>query len=158
MLLWDSHRGVVPMPPHAYVPGQNMRHPEGLFDGVKQSVHAELTPESLHETEAFRAGLIYFDAGFYWECHEVLEAVWMQAPDGSPEREMVQALIQLANAKLKILMQRPNAARRLCDKVSAHVGRCPQGLMILGLYPGQVLACAEQLRQCLESEFVYYTA
>ena len=137
------------MPPHAYVPGQNTRHPENLFDPIKSSVNADLGPESLHKTTAFQAGLVYLDTGFFWECHEVLEAVWMQAPDGTPEREMMQALIQLANAKLKVLMQRPRAAMRLCDMVTAHLDRCPKRQAILGVRPewvlGQVLLLQRQM-------------
>lgn len=137
------------MPPYAYVPGQNARHPENLFDPIKSTVLAGLGPEKLHETDAFRAGLIYLDAGFFWECHEVLEAVWMQTTDGTPEREMVQALIQLANAKLKVLMQRPRAALRLCDMVAAHLNGCPENPAILGVRREDVMEQVLQLRDQL---------
>ncbi|TMM52919.1 DUF309 domain-containing protein [Sulfitobacter sabulilitoris] len=125
--------GGVTAPPHAYVPGQTPRHPEDWFDGIKASVTTATPVADLHTTQAFHAGRAYFDAGYYWECHEVLEAVWMQAPEGSAERDMVQALIQLANARLKLRMDRPRAARRLCDMVMAHLARCPRDIAILGL-------------------------
>ncbi|SFE77842.1 hypothetical protein SAMN04488523_110109 [Sulfitobacter brevis] len=121
------------MPPHAYVPGVNARHPEGWFDSIKASVTPEMPVSALATTQAWRAGWLYFDAGFYWECHEVLEAVWMQTPDASAERDMVQAVIQLANARLKIRMQRPRAAWRLCAMVEAHLARCPREGAILGV-------------------------
>lgn len=57
----------------------------------------------------------------------------MQTPEGSDEREMVQAVIQLANARLKLRMKRPRATIRLCDMVRAHLERCPVGTSILGL-------------------------
>ena len=63
----------------------------------------------------------------------MLEAVWLHTPEWSAERDMVQALIQLANARIKIRMQRPNAARRLCDMVLAHLSRCPVAVPTLGL-------------------------
>jgi len=44
----------------------------------------------------------------------------MVTPRGSAEHQMVQALIQLANAALKARMGRPVAARRLCDLASGH--------------------------------------
>ena len=126
------------MPPHAFIPGKNARHPDDWFDEIKSSVHAGLAPSQLQHTAAFRAGIIYLETGYFWECHEVLEAVWMQAPNETPEREMVQALIQLANAKLKILMLRPRAAMRLCVMVEQHLARCPAGVPILGVMPEQV--------------------
>lgn len=128
----------IPLPVYAYVPGQNARHPEDAFDDIKRSARAGMAPSELQHTAAFRAGLVYLDAGYFWECHEVLEAVWMQTQPGTPEREMVQALIQLANARLKIRMQRPRAAERLCAMVEQHLVRCPAGASILGLMPEEV--------------------
>ncbi|MEM7212855.1 MAG: DUF309 domain-containing protein, partial [Pseudomonadota bacterium] len=46
---------------------------------------------------------------------EVWEPVWMRAGGNSRERLAVQGLIQLSNACLKLVMQRPGAARRLLD-------------------------------------------
>ncbi|NNE51195.1 MAG: DUF309 domain-containing protein [Sulfitobacter sp.] len=128
------------LPPHVYVPGQTSRHPEDLFDAIKDSVTKEIAPEALDQTVAWKAGLAYLDAGYFWECHEVLEAVWMRAPEGSPEREMVQAVIQLANARLKLLMERPKATVRLCEMVEVHLARCPGEGAILGLRAEQVAA------------------
>lgn len=140
----------IPFPPHAYVPGQNARHPEGWFDEIKQSVTPSIPTGQLHMTTAWAAGLAYFDAGYFWECHEVLEAVWMRAPKGTVEREMVQALIQLANARLKLKMKRRNAARRLCDMVNAHLARCPAELAILGLMVGDVQSWVRETQEAVE--------
>nr|WP_245216543.1 DUF309 domain-containing protein [Sagittula salina] len=62
---------------------------------------------------AWRAGVQFFREGYYWEAHEVWEAVWMAAPENGPEKIMVQAAIQLANARLKQALDRPRAAIRL---------------------------------------------
>lgn len=123
----------VDLPPHAYVPGQNARHPEDWFDLIKASVSADIPVQDLHKTAAFEAGLTYLHAGYYWECHEVLEAVWMQTPQGTPEREMTQALIQLANAHLKARMGKPRAVQRLLARVDAHLAACPVDGATLGL-------------------------
>lgn len=128
------------LPPHAYVPGQNARHPEGWFDEIKASVLPQTQSADLHYTAAWKAGLVYFESGYFWECHEVLEPIWMQTPDGSAERDMVQAVIQLANARLKLRMSLPRAARRLCDMVTTHLAQCPQDRPILGLHATDVAA------------------
>lgn len=100
-------------PAHAYVPAKTKRHAEGLFDAVRDTAHAELTPDQLAQCDAFHHGLLYQQAGYFWEAHEVLEPVWMVLPDPSVERRFVQGLIQIANGYLKIEMQRPKAALRL---------------------------------------------
>ncbi len=138
---------VVCLPPHAYVPGQTPRHPEDWFDTIKASASDGVPLDQLHQTEAWRAGRAYFDAGYFWECHEVLEAIWLQTPDPSPERAMTQAVIQLANARLKLRMDMPRAARRLCDMVLAHLAQCPSDRSILGLGVQDVAKWTEQTQQ-----------
>ena len=104
-------------PPHAYVPGQTPRHDEHLFDAIKSGVE-DCAVENLHHSQAWSYGIAFLEDGFYWEAHEVLEAVWMACPPNAPERLMVQAVIQLTNAKLKEAMGRDQAASRLFKTAS----------------------------------------
>jgi hypothetical protein len=136
----------IPLPPHAYVPGFSPRHPASLFDVIKKSVPAGMPAEDLHATRAFMAGRRFFEAGYFWECHEALEPIWMQTRDPSPERDMVLALIQLANARLKIEMRQPRAARRLCDMVETHLSRCPGDRPVLGLRVSDMLVLVKEAR------------
>ena len=142
--------GGVAAPPHAYIPGETQRHPEDWFDAIKASVTEGVLVADLNHTAAFIAGRAYFDAGYYWECHEVLEAVWMRTSENSVERDMVQALIQLANARLKLRMRRPNAASRLCEMVLAHLARCPRNTAILGLRVDEIQHLVHQTRSNIE--------
>jgi uncharacterized protein len=48
------------------------------------------------EIEVFQRGVRLFNAGQFFEAHEVLEDVWRVAPE--PERRFLQGLIQLAVA------------------------------------------------------------
>ena len=100
-------------PAHAYVPGRNERHPDDAFDELKRTVRPGAAVDELVACEAFGTALRWLDAGYGWEAHELLEPVWMALPDGGAERRFVQALIQLANGRLKLAMGRPKAARRL---------------------------------------------
>ena len=136
----------IPLPPHVYVPGFSPRHHSDLFDALKASVTPDITAQALHRTPAFIAGRRYYDAGYFWECHEVLEVIWMHTKDPSPERDMVLALIQLANARLKVLMLQPRAAWRLCDMVETHLSRCPRDRAVLGLDVDQMLAMVRDAR------------
>lgn len=101
------------LPTHRYIPTLNKRHPEGAFDEIRNSVRAGMTPDEVGSSDAFEAGMLFFEAGYYWEAHEVLEAVWLVLPPESAERHFVQGLIQLANGYLKLEMKRPKAALRL---------------------------------------------
>jgi hypothetical protein len=133
----------IPTPPHAYVPGQTARHPEDRFDAIKTDVGADVAME---QTQAWRAGLRYFEIGYFWECHEVLEAVWMTLPNPSPERNLTQALIQLANARLKLKMGKPRATRRLCAMVQNLLSGCDG--TILGIEVDQLRSrCDRTLRE-----------
>jgi hypothetical protein len=125
-------------PDYAYVPGRTPRHPEGMFDALRQSVDLDAAPDALMETPAWIAGLSYLEEGFFWEAHEALEPVWMALPLGSSEREMVQALIQLANAGLKREMGRPQAVLRICAMVRAHLGRIGDA-PVMGQNPAELL-------------------
>lgn len=152
---WPNSPDGLVFPPFAHIPGKNSRHPEDWFDRIKASVTPDISPTDLHHTLAFKTGLVYLDAGYFWECHEVLEAVWMATRDPSVERELVQALIQLANAKLKLLMDRPRAARRLCDMVDAHLASCDDCKVVLGLGIDNVLLRTKAVRAEINE---YYNA
>ncbi len=62
---------------------------------------------------ALRYGIALNDAGYFWESQEILQAVWAAAPQGGRERMLLRACIQIANANLRLRMQKPNAAARL---------------------------------------------
>ncbi|MBA84684.1 DUF309 domain-containing protein [Thalassobius sp. S69A] len=134
-------------PDYAYVPGRTPRHPESLFEALRKSVGADGIPERLMETPAWIAGLSYLEEGFFWEAHEVLEPVWVALAPGSDERELVQALIQLANACLKREMGRPQAVLRICEKTRAHLNSIRVARVM-----GQSLSDLQETVQALENQ------
>ena len=116
-------------PPHAYMPGRTARHAEGAFDGLKA------VADPLRDSPAWACGLRFLQAGFYWEAHEVLEAVWMAAPERSGEKLAVQAVIQIANAALKARMGQARAAERLAGIARGRLDEAERlgGLRAMGL-------------------------
>ncbi|WP_238365099.1 DUF309 domain-containing protein [Mesobacterium pallidum] len=127
------------LPGHAYIPGQTPRHPEGAFDALRATARPGMPAADLIASPAWRAGLRFDAAGFHWEAHEVMESVWLALPPNSTERRVVQAAIQLANARLKLRMGRPEACLRLIALVAKLVvaDRVPAGRLIaMGLPPG----------------------
>ncbi len=101
-----------------YVPGITKRPEEGRYDAIRDSARHGMTPDQLAASDAFQTGLRFLHTGWFWEAHEVLEPVWMACPPNSRERALCRALIQLANARLKARMGRPQAAARLQAEVA----------------------------------------
>lgn len=79
------------------------------------------------------SGLALYRAGAFWEAHEAWEPVWLGLPPNAPERALVQGLIQLANARLKLAMGRARAARRIADLAAEALARA--GSARLGALP-----------------------
>lgn len=101
------------LPPRPYLPGQTERHDEAIFEPLKEGLSPAMTPEEMAQSAAFLGGREAFAQGYFWEAHELWEAVWMVLPPASAERHLLQGLIQLANGGLKARMGRENAARRI---------------------------------------------
>lgn len=108
-------------PARAFVPGQGAHPEQAQLSAIRATV-AGVAPDLLAETPAWSFGLAFLRDGFFWEAHEVLEAVWLALPPNSAERVLCQGLIQLANAGLKRLMRRDGAAARLQQIADARIG------------------------------------
>ncbi|QDP23409.1 DUF309 domain-containing protein [Bradyrhizobium cosmicum] len=107
--------GHLPWPQWAYVPGDAA----GLdADYVTLDLAKALVPPAFRgyvpaRHPALRYGLALNDRGYFWESQEVLEAVWAAAPQGGRERILLRACIQIANANLRLRMQKAHSAARL---------------------------------------------
>lgn len=108
-----------PMPQWAHVPGETREADHPRLAPVKARVPQRFERCVPSDHPALHHGLALNDAGFFWECHEVLEAVWMASPQGGCDRILLRACIQIANANLKSKMQRAAAAMRLDAEVVA---------------------------------------
>jgi hypothetical protein len=107
--------GPLPWPQWAYVPGET-----GVADADSETLDLAkaLVPSAFRgyvpaRHPALRYGLALNDAGYFWEAQEVLEAVWAAAPQGGRERILLRACIHIANANLRLRMQKSHSAARL---------------------------------------------
>jgi len=96
-----------PFPRSAYLPGRSARPPARAIGPAREEV-------------AF--GVDLYHAGYFWEAHEAWEGPWKRTR--SPARKaLLQGLIQLAAALLKLRLREARGAhrllhrarRRLCD-------------------------------------------
>lgn len=100
--------------PYAHIPGQTSRHGDAVFADLHATVRAGMTPDELAKSPAWAAALYWARRGYYWEAHEMAEALWSVLPEAAPERDFLRAFIQMVNAGLKRRMGRPKAAARIC--------------------------------------------
>src|SRR5580692_3907395 len=115
MRIASSTAANLPLPGWAYVPGETA-DAEADHDTLWQA--KALVPSRFRgfvpaRHPALRYGIALNDSGYFWESQEILEAVWAAAPQGGRERMLLRACIQIANANLRLRMQKPNAAARL---------------------------------------------
>jgi len=102
-----------PLPASRHIPGINARPDIEPLERVASLASNPTTSSTAEHNVAWRYGLRIFNERYYWEAHEVLETVWMHASPNSRERHLVQGVIHITNAALKLVMQRENASSRL---------------------------------------------
>ena len=72
----------------------------------------------------WREGIILFERGEYWECHEALEPYWLEA-DGA-DRAFLSGFILLAASLHKAhAMRNPRGGRRNYAKALLHLAALP---------------------------------
>ena len=116
---------VLPLPRWAHRPGQTAAADHAPLDAAKALVPVRFEGQVPADHPAFSYGLELNAAHFFWEAHEVWEAVWMAAPQNGLDRLALRALIQIANAGLKREMGQTNAVRRLIGEAMELLGRNP---------------------------------
>ncbi|MGX1307539.1 hypothetical protein AB7M35_002259 [Amorphus suaedae] len=102
-----------PLPDEPYVPSLTPRPESGPVFAISAAAPETTDPDLWFQHEAWLSGFRLYRHGYFWETHEVWEPVWIGARPNSAERAMVQGLIQVANACLKLRMGRDRAAMRL---------------------------------------------
>lgn len=117
----------LPLPPYRYVPGVHphpFRHEGGHdHEGRIDWGQPPVVESGWAHNRRYLHGLDLFNHRFYWESHEVWEAVWLALPKPSAERELVQGLIQVAAALLKRHQGLTRASDRLLTRARTRLGR-----------------------------------
>ena len=114
MSIAPSNASHLPLPQWAYVPGETTEA-EADYETLAQA--KLLVPSRFRgyvpaRHPALRYAISLNDHGYFWESQEIMEAVWAAAPQGGRERILLRACIQIANANLRLRMQKPHAAAR----------------------------------------------
>jgi predicted metal-dependent hydrolase len=110
-----------PLPPYRYVPGLTphpRRDPRGHSYRValRDNRSAAWDPAQWRSLPQWLFGIDCFNAFFFWEAHEQWEALWRAVPRSSVPGRLLQGLIQIAAALLKIRLESIPGATRLSGK------------------------------------------
>jgi uncharacterized protein len=100
-------------------------------------------------TAAVIAGMQAYDAGDFFEAHELMEPAWMGTDDPA-ERELIQGLIKLAAADVHGVRGNPRGVTRNLEGARDRLRRVPDGDVIGGLrfdLPGLLLAIDRRLAE-----------
>lgn len=140
------------LPRQAHFPGVTPGPEHQLLAPIVAQADHVTTSATAHSNVAWRYGLRLYNGGFYWEAHEVLERVWMNAQQNSREQQLVQGVIHLANAGLKQALGRDRAVQRLLRLAGSCFDRAFQSMdePLMGL-TATVLP-SDQRRPCLLPE------
>ena len=163
----------ITLPPYSYVPGHDLPHPvnnpAGHLYVVRNSAHeppisaavlADL-PTVLHSRRRALAATLadnsrwlhaidLYNAGFYWEAHEVWESFWNALGRTTSEAQFVQGLIRLAAAAVKIREGKPAGVARHSKRARELLGDlgAAHGGVTLGLAAESISAVVTELERC----------
>ena len=94
------------LPPYTYVPGGQWPHPisspHGHSYGRAASKALSAAEPPGPRSPQFRRGIALFNAGYYWEAHEVWEGLWHAYGRHGVLADVIKALIKLAAAGVKV--------------------------------------------------------
>jgi len=144
------------MLPYTYVPGR-APHPIRAVDGHRlgqfEPRHPQLDPSDWQACDAYLHAISLFNAGFYWEAHEVWEGVWHAAGRRGETANFLKGLIKLAAAMVKAREGTLNGVHRHARRAAELLGDLRQGAT-RGTpefrFAGLALADLERLAQDLQ--------
>lgn len=93
-----------PFPTYAYVPGRQphpVSDPRGHSYGRPAAAVSPPDPGDPYACPAYLRGIDLFNHGFYWEAHEVWEALWHACGRRGVTADYLKGLIKLAAAGVK---------------------------------------------------------
>jgi hypothetical protein len=131
----------LPLPSIRHVPGSGSAPEPAFFAPIKAQCPAKVSNANWRDVLPYLYGFDLYASEYFWEAHEVWEPVWMACAPNSRDRQLLAGLIQLANACLKLEMDRIPAVRRLLKEAMQHVAEAaqePHDGFLMGLAVGRL--------------------
>ncbi|HKI30690.1 MAG TPA: DUF309 domain-containing protein [Gemmataceae bacterium] len=138
-----------PLPSYAFVPGRSphpISDPAGHSFGATPHLQPELDPARWTANRTYLYGIDLFNAGYYWEAHEVWESLWHGCGRSGRTADFLKGLIRLAAAGVKVREGRPSGAvshARAAADLFRRTGA--PGERYLGLPLGELIRFADEV-------------
>ncbi len=104
-----------PLPSEKYIPGQGMHRRDKSNRAIPDCM-ITIWENDWRTCEKYLYAIDLFNFGYWWEAHEVLEGLWMQAGRKTEQALFIQGIIQIAAALLKDSMKQKRGALSLFNK------------------------------------------
>ena len=101
----------LPLPAYAYIPGRTARLAAGHLPDLPFP-HNSVRPEAWQDCVPFLYGIDLFNAGYWWEAHEVWEDLWQACGRNGVRADFLKGLIALAAAGVKAAQGKPDGTDR----------------------------------------------
>jgi uncharacterized protein len=121
-----------PLPPYPFVPGVTphpRRHEHGHSFGQPEPKRTAFEARLWRDSQDYKFAVDLFNFEYWWESHELFEALWHASGRRTREGRFFQGLIQLAAAHLKRRMGNTAAAIRLFNRARASLRQAPPHCM-----------------------------
>ena len=121
-----------PFPAYRFHPGQTAhprRDPNGHSYGLPEPHVQAFSEAEWAQSTLYLLGIDLYNFAYWWESHEVFEALWHAAGTRTPLGLFLQALIQLAAGNLKEGMGGTSAAHRLWGRAVSRLETYPNGYL-----------------------------
>ena len=109
------------LPVRRHIPGSNSVPELDYLNTISSRTASRIGESRWRCCLPYRYGWFLFCNQYYWEAHEMWEAVWQNTRGNSRERFLLQGLIQLANAGLKHRQGNLKAFERILKLVPSFI-------------------------------------
>jgi hypothetical protein len=103
------------LPPVRHIPGTGSVASINFLQVISAKCPARTVSGEWQSNTPYRCGWHLFENGYFWESHEIWEQVWTRCAPNSREKVLLQAIIQLANSRLKMLQSNTQSALKIYD-------------------------------------------
>lgn len=108
-----------PFPPYRFVPGQSphpRRDPKGHEYGQPEPHVSPFPPEQWNQSAEYLYGIDLYNFAYWWECHEMLEAIWHAVGHTTQQGQFLQGVIQVSAANLRRFIGNAETAKAMAGE------------------------------------------
>lgn len=125
-----------PFPAYRFLPGHHphpRRNPEGHSYGMPEPNPTVTSPTKWQSSSWYLYGIDLYNYCYWWECHEVFEALWHGAGHETEQGLFFRGIIQVAASNLKYHLHNETASKKLIANARKFLEPIPDHYMGLNV-------------------------